>query len=307
MNLNPKVSVIIPVFNTEKYIKRCIESIESQTYNNIELILINDVSTDKSLDIIKSFQDLYDNIILINLKEKSGVSIARNEGIKKASGHFIMFVDSDDYLENTCIEKCVRVALKKKSDIVCFGNIEVFQEKKKKSLKIKRIYAHTVWGKLFSLNFITKHKLKFLPNYWIGEDSIFCLETLLYNPKISYLNEALYNYLKYSENSLTKQPIDKVKSENYKTLIYMLRLKPSFIYYNIFIRRISEIYRSIFDKKFAPLKEITKNDNINYIFIIGLVFRIFLIWVFAVRNKKLNDNNSIKVITLLGKDFEIRK
>ena len=97
------ISVIIPFKNTEKYIKECLESVLNQTYKNIEIILINDHSTDKTLNIIQKYQDK--RIKILNLKEETGTANARNLGIKKANGMYISFIDSDDIWEKDKLEK----------------------------------------------------------------------------------------------------------------------------------------------------------------------------------------------------------
>ena len=104
-----KVSVIVPVFNSENYLEKCLDSILSQTLNDIELILINDGSTDNSLSIIKNYSRKYSNIIYKS-KKNEGQAIARNIGIEMATGEFICFVDSDDYIENTMLEKLYKIA-----------------------------------------------------------------------------------------------------------------------------------------------------------------------------------------------------
>ena len=96
------VSIIIPIYNAEKYIEKCIDSIVDQTYKKIELILVNDGSTDNSLEKIKR----YDAIIID--KKHEGVSRARNEGLKAATGDYIMFVDSDDWLDSRCVEEIIK-------------------------------------------------------------------------------------------------------------------------------------------------------------------------------------------------------
>lgn len=93
-----KISIIIPIYNVEKYLSRCIDSIENQTYKNIELILVNDGSTDKSEEIINKYIKKYDNIKYIK-KENGGLSDSRNWGAKEATGNYICFVDSDDYID----------------------------------------------------------------------------------------------------------------------------------------------------------------------------------------------------------------
>jgi len=99
----PLFSIIVPIYNVELYLKECLDSILSQTFNDFELILVNDGSTDKSGDIAKEYKNKYNNIKLID-KENGGLSSARNAGIKKAIGDYILFIDSDDMLVN---EECV--------------------------------------------------------------------------------------------------------------------------------------------------------------------------------------------------------
>ena len=99
---NIKFSIIVPVYNVEKYIKKCINSILNQTYKNYEIIIINDGSTDKSKKILESYKNI-DNIKIINQTNK-GLSVARNIGIKNASGDYLLFVDSDDYIDNDLLE-----------------------------------------------------------------------------------------------------------------------------------------------------------------------------------------------------------
>ena len=98
------VSIIVPVYNTEKYLKKCLDSLVNQTYKDFEIIVVNDGSTDKSSNIISKYQKKYKNIILID-KENEGLSMARNRGVQKSSGKYIIFVDSDDYVSNKLLEE----------------------------------------------------------------------------------------------------------------------------------------------------------------------------------------------------------
>ena len=114
---NNKVSIIIPIYNAEKYLKNCIDSVLMQTYENIEIILINDGSNDYSENICKSYLPKYKNIKYFYQQNK-GVSIARNNGIKNASGDFIYFLDADDTIDNDFVKSSVEVANENNSDIV---------------------------------------------------------------------------------------------------------------------------------------------------------------------------------------------
>ena len=111
MDEEQKISIIVPIYNDEKYLKRCIESILKQTYTNIELILINDGSEDKSLEICEEYKKNDNRIIIVN-KENEGVSVARNIGIEKATGELISFVDADDYLEITFLQELFNIMKK---------------------------------------------------------------------------------------------------------------------------------------------------------------------------------------------------
>lgn len=99
-----KYSFIVPVYNTEKFLKKCLDSLVNQTYKDFEIIVVNDGSTDKSSNIISKYQKKYKNIIVID-KENEGLSMARNRGVQKSSGKYIIFVDSDDYVSNKLLEE----------------------------------------------------------------------------------------------------------------------------------------------------------------------------------------------------------
>ena len=118
--LDYKISIIVPIYNSEKFLDKCINSIINQTYNNIEIILVNDGSTDNSLNICKKFSKLDNRICLIN-KENGGVSSARNKGLELVSGDYVGFVDSDDYVSLDMYEKLLRAILKSNADIAECG------------------------------------------------------------------------------------------------------------------------------------------------------------------------------------------
>lgn len=117
---NPLISVIVPVYNVQKYVDRCIKSLINQTYQNIEIILVDDGSTDKSSDICKRYNNKYPNIIYYR-KKNGGLSSARNMGLSLASGQFLMFVDSDDYVDNDYCISAVENQSQFNADIVIFG------------------------------------------------------------------------------------------------------------------------------------------------------------------------------------------
>ena len=113
-----KVSIIVPVYNVEEYLKKCLDSLIYQTYKDIELIIVNDGTKDSSQKIIDKYKKKYPSIIKSYIKENGGLASARNYGIDKSNGDYVMFVDSDDYVDTFMVEKLVDVVKQKNSDIV---------------------------------------------------------------------------------------------------------------------------------------------------------------------------------------------
>ena len=126
----PKVSVIVPVYNVEEYLERCLDSLVNQTLKDIEIIIVNDGSTDGSKEIIQKYLNKYKNIVYLE-KENGGLSSARNYGIPYAKGEYIGFVDSDDYVELTMYEKMYNKAIEEKSDMVECDFIWEYPNKKR--------------------------------------------------------------------------------------------------------------------------------------------------------------------------------
>ena len=140
-----KISIIVPIYNTEKYLDRCLNSLINQTYNNIEIILVNDASSDRSLDICKKYEELDDRIILINKIENEGQVKAYTEGLRISNGEYIGFVDSDDWVANNMYEEMIKEAKKKSAEMVVCGVNKVYNNYQKKEPKefseYKNIYT----------------------------------------------------------------------------------------------------------------------------------------------------------------------
>ena len=203
----PKISVIVPVFNVEKYLKECLESIINQTFKDIEIICVNDGSTDSSLEILNNFAE-QDNRIKVITQSNQGLSAARNTGIKYANGEYISFIDSDDYIDTSLYETLVKYL---PAEMICF-NAQAFGDnfipkKMQKNLickingleKIsdKSIFKTNVyaWNKLFKTDIIKKYNLKF-PNGLYFEDFVFLWDYMLKIKTAYYLknHKALYYY-----------------------------------------------------------------------------------------------------------------
>lgn len=209
-----KLSIIIPVFNGEKFIKRCVDSVLNQSMYIDEIIIINDNSTDGTIEILeKNYSNLV-NIKIINLKKNHGVSYCRNLGIEKSSGEYIGFVDSDDYVEVNMFEKMYNNAKDNNLDICICNFVEVNQEnrikskyknneevlERDKSLEkyLLNKISPSVWDKIFRRKILKN--IKFNTELIIGEDILFCLEAFYYSKKTGFVNDYLYNYIQ-NDNS----------------------------------------------------------------------------------------------------------
>ncbi len=199
-----KVSIIVPVYNAENSINRCIDSILNQSYENIELLLINDGSKDKSLQVINQYNDK--RIIIID-KKNEGVAKTRNLGIKKATGKYIMFIDNDDFIDEDYVKTYVDDISTKDCDLVIGGyrrvntSGKVLFYKKPENYEWTKYIIMAPWAKIFNREFLLKHKVQFL-DYCIGEDVYFMLSLFSYDPKIDVIEYIGYNWF-YNDKSVS--------------------------------------------------------------------------------------------------------
>ena len=218
----PKYSIIVPVYNSEKYLDDCLKSIFNQTNQDYEVICINDGSTDKSLDILNK----YKNDIIIIDQDNRGLSVARNNGVKKASGKYLLFVDSDDVIENKLLEK-IDIVSKNNPDLIRFGIIEVNGDNKEnipapifnnlsgnKAFKeiVKNKYVEPAWLYAYRREFYIKNKFEFLPNMY-HEDFGLVPRIIMLASKVTSIEYPGYNYIK-RENSITTDSSKNLKRVN---------------------------------------------------------------------------------------------
>ena len=223
-----KLSIIVPVYNVEKYLPKCLDSLVNQTYKDIEIICVNDGSSDNSLQVLNEYASQDNRIKVIN-QENLGVSTARNIGIDNATGDYILFVDADDWLELDACTILIDHIEKYQSEIIYFKlkptinindsyKVEIHQITKfdnkhcNKVFKFKDNYkmifnelkSLMCGDKVFKTKFIKSHKIYYPNNIVVLEDAIFSFRCFLQNPSIVLCNEYLYNYIINTPNSLTK-------------------------------------------------------------------------------------------------------
>ncbi len=219
-----KLSVIVPVYNVEKYLPRCLDSLINQTLNEIEIICVNDGSTDKSLKVLERYAKNDSRIIIVNQKNK-GMGFARNVGIDRARGKYIAFVDPDDWVEIDAYEQLYNECEKKNAQVLLFdynivsnknklnySEAELFKEKfgydlvatpyfTKEDIKNFLFDVPVGVNKIYLREFFNKYNIKF-PEGYILEDSLFSFIVYYYAEKIHYINKSFYNYYQRSNSSV---------------------------------------------------------------------------------------------------------
>lgn len=282
--MNDLISVIIPVYNTQRYLKECILSVLNQTYKNIEIILINDGSTDNSQSIIESFMKKYKNIILIS-NENQGVFISRLLGLKEAKGKYIMFLDSDDYIKKDAISILYERIKKDKVDLVrCnllefddqkvyYDNNDIVEgiynkdefDKYVYSLLFSGIYFNSLCRQLIKKDVLLKSYIKPKTNLKYAEDLFVQFNVLMNVKSIALINDRL---LMYRNNDLSVTKIKKtdayIKSilDNCYVINYIYN---NFYKYNISKENYKEIlYARLFNdiiRTFLKLVDVNSKYN----------------------------------------------
>ena len=218
-----KVSVIVPIYNVEKFLSKCLDSLVNQTLDDIEIILVNDGSTDNSGNIAKEYKDKYSDKIIYFEKENGGLSDARNFGIPYTKGEYIAFLDSDDYIEEDAYEKMYEKAKKEDADYIeCdfiweYPNKQIFDKRieyidKKDMVAKVRVVA---WNKLIKRELIIKNNITF-PKGLRYEDIEFTYKLIPFLEKVSYIDKPFVHYVQ-RKNSIAN--VQNVKTADIFTIL----------------------------------------------------------------------------------------
>ena len=248
-----KISVIVPVYNVEKYLDKCVESIVNQTYENLEIILVDDGSTDNCPQMCDDWAERDSRIIVIH-KENGGVSSTRNAGLDCATGQYIGFVDADDYIELNMYEILLKaIKLYQTGIVVCnnthvdnHGNILSFPtENAQVFIKDEDLMVSFIKGtifdststcnKLFKSEIILKNSIRFPTDIKVGEDLLFNYSVIKYSSGLILIKDVLYNYVFHSDSAMRKINSDVInrwrnikfilEKEKYNKKIYYIALK----------------------------------------------------------------------------------
>ena len=215
----PRISVIIPVYNGQKYLARCLNTLQKQTFKDWQAVFVDDGSTDKSGKILDKYL-LRDKRIVVIHKKNMGVSAARNDGIKKAKGKYIHFMDVDDEIDTDYYETMLKFA--NDADVICSGFVS--NSKHSSSLVYKRqhvlktLFGKLFWGQsliksfvwryLFKTEFIKKNKLQFDTSLISQEDAVFVLNALLVANQMRIVPNTNYHYLFNADSALNRKGQD---------------------------------------------------------------------------------------------------
>ena len=268
----PKVSVIVPVYNSERYLQQCLDSIIEQTLKEIEVICVNDGSSDHSINILKDYAKRDPRFIIID-QENGGQSKARNAGLNRASGKYIAFVDSDDYISTKMLEKLYQQSEKCGTDIT-ITNLLLFDERTKRTeefrdigfylfLKNKIFTAEEypeiirsigVWDRIFKREFLEKYHIRYAEGL-VYEDHLFCIQTILKASCICIVPDFLYYYRKNAGESITD---NEAENDKYKLDYLTIHGKIQESLKEINIESISEEYwQYFFENAFMHQKNCT--------------------------------------------------
>ena len=305
-----KISVIIPAYNNGLFLGQCIESVLNQTYNNYEIIIINDASEDDTLCVAKEYEKKYEYIKVIDFKENKGQGYCRNYAMNICTGEYILFLDSDDFIEPLTLETTINKIQEDKSDLVVFDwkyyknatkvfsyvNKEIFFDRKElvdeECLELLSIAHYFTVNKLYSRKFLKENDIKYNENY-IYEDIPFWVNICLKAKKVSLIHSPLYN-VRISTTSTTKtnmgtdwhcksfikairKSMELAKDSNKEEYYYMYRyfIKKFWLYY---YKRTPRKFRKIFIKEFMnemSKAELVKKDIPNKVTKYSFRFNVF--------------------------------
>lgn len=272
-----KVSIVLPVYNVEKYLVECIESAINQTLNDIEIVAVNDGSTDNSLQILKEYEKKYDFIKVVS-QENKGLSGARNTGLRESNGEYVYFLDSDDYIELEAMEYCYNIASKNDLDIITFDAksfadkdykgkmlIENYKRDNKLESKVmtgtefynyskeRRGYTTPIWLNFYRREFLTKNKIEFYEGI-IHEDELHTMRSYILAEKIMYIPKLFFNRRVRNNSIMTTK-------YGYKNALGMfITAKESYKFYN-------DRYENLDEKTRANVF-----NNIRYFFSSSLMY-----------------------------------
>ena len=217
-----KISVVVPCYNVEKWVGRCLDSLIGQTLQNIEIICIDDKSTDGTLEILKKYAKSDKRISIIEMPENRGVAVARNMGLAVAKAPYIGFIDPDDYVDLDFYEKLYEAAIESDAPVVKAAmkltnmktNVSYVDDLNDSVAKKHILFTWQFWSALYKHDFLKKNKINFPDEVITGQDSVFLTQVTLCTDNIVLVNDTYYHYFLFNEGSLDSQILTARKSQS---------------------------------------------------------------------------------------------
>ena len=231
MEQNIKVSILVPFYKVENYVGRCVESLFTQTYQNIEYIFVNDCTPDRSMEVINDYiakYDVADKCKMVVHEQNQGISASRNDCLDNMTGDYFLFIDSDDYIDNDMVELLVEAAVKENADISGCGYIEEYanhsiehpqkytndHDEMMRAITLLTIKG-VMWKLLVHSSIVTEHKdeVRFIPDRNMVDDYLFCCQIFYYAQRFAGVNRCMYHWIQYNPNNYTHTTIFAVESQ----------------------------------------------------------------------------------------------
>lgn len=221
-----RVSILIPIYNVERFFARCIESIFSQTYQDIEYVFVNDHTPDGSMSVLGRMCEKYpvraNNVKIIENANNQGIAKVRNTLLENAGGDYVLFVDSDDWIEPDMVELMANEAMSRNADVV---GCDYYEDYESRSVVVRQEYPSghdeamkamtllkikgVLWKLLIRRDILMQNDLRFIPTIHFAEDYIFCCKLFYYSHVFASVNKPLYHYIQYNPNNYSSTAIDK--------------------------------------------------------------------------------------------------
>ena len=226
-----KVSILVPFYKVEKYVGRCVESLFTQTYQNIEYVFVNDCTPDRSMEVINEKIEKYgmaSKCKMIVHEQNQGISASRNDCLDNMTGDYFLFIDSDDYIDNDMVELLVEAAVKEQADISGCGYIEEYADH---SVEHPQKYTNdhdemmraitlltikgVMWKLLVRSTIVTEHRdeVRFIPDRNMVDDYLFCCQIFYYAQRFAGVDRCMYHWIQYNPNNYTHTTIFAVESQ----------------------------------------------------------------------------------------------
>lgn len=226
-----KVSILVPFYKVEKFVGRCVESLFTQTYKNIEYIFVNDCTPDESMEVINGMIEKYgvaSQCKMIVHNQNQGISASRNDCLDNMTGDYFLFIDSDDYIDQNMVELLVEAAKKENADISGCGYIEEYADH---SVEHPQVYSNNhiemmraitlltikgvMWKLLVRSTIVTEHRdeVRFIPDRNMVDDYLFCCQIFFYAKRFAEVNRCMYHWIQYNPNNYTHTTVFAVESQ----------------------------------------------------------------------------------------------